>query len=103
AERAAFDEALKAWEAEAAPLRKAVNDIDAPHRQRLTEAKKARLEAAYREALAVDPKKRTPEQQRLAADAAPLTKVTWDEIVAALTPAERERRAALRARLHDLE
>jgi hypothetical protein len=102
-ERNAHDAAMKAWEAEAAPLRQAVNDIDAPHRQRLGEAKKARLEPAYRDALAVDPKKRTPEQKRLAELAAPLLKVTWDEILADLTPPERSRRAELRQRLHALE
>src|SRR5262249_9037590 len=58
AERSAFDDGMRAWEAEAAPLRQAVNDLDAPYRQRLTEEKKARLEPAYRDALAIDPKKR---------------------------------------------
>jgi hypothetical protein len=32
-----------------------------------------------------------------------LIKVTWDEIVAALPPAKRERRARLRAQIHELE
>jgi hypothetical protein len=102
-ERAAYDEAMRAWQGETAPLVQAVNDLDAPHRQRLTEAKKARLEPAYREALAVDPKKRTPEQKRLADLAGPLVKVTWDEILADLTPPEQTRRTELRNRLHALD
>src|SRR5262249_37180558 len=102
-ERATQEKAMQAWEAEAAPLRRAVNDIDAPYRQRLTEAKTARGEPAPRGALATDPKNRTPKQQRRAGRAAPLVRVPWDEILDALPPPDRPRRAALRARLHALE
>ncbi len=94
---------MKELNARIEPLRKQVADLDAPYRDRLTEAKKAGLEPAYREALAVDPKKRTPDQTKLAAQAQVLIKVTWDEILAALTPEDRVRRAKLRAQLHVLE
>lgn len=90
-------------EAQIKPLRAAVEAIDAPHRKLIQEAKKAKLEAVYRDALAVEPKKRSKEQQQLAKDAEPLIKVTWDEIVAALSPEERAKREALRAKQHELQ
>jgi hypothetical protein len=102
-ERATHDPRTAELNARLAPLRRQVEALDAPHRTRLTEAKKAQLEPAYREALAVEPGKRTPAQKKLAADAEILIKVTWDEILDAMPAAERERRAALRARIHALE
>src|SRR5207248_5433398 len=39
AERAAHDEAVRAWESEAVPLRRAVSELDAPYQQRLMEVK----------------------------------------------------------------
>jgi hypothetical protein len=102
-ERQAHDARLKEIKARIAPLEKEVAQIDAPHQRRLQEQKKARLEPSYREALAVEPSKRTPEQKKLAAHAETLIKVTWDEIVAALAPEEQRRRADLRERIHTLE
>jgi hypothetical protein len=85
------------------PLRKQLQQLELPYKQRLTRGKRDRLEPAYRTALDTDPGKRTPEQRKLAAHAEILTKVTWDEIVAELTPADRELRTRLRERIHDLE
>jgi hypothetical protein len=102
-ETAAYNARLKELNARLEPLKRKVADIDAPHRARLTEEKQAKLEPAYREALAVDPKKRTPEQTKLAALAQPLLKVTWDEILAALSPIDREKRSRLREEIHALE
>jgi hypothetical protein len=102
-ERADHDRRAREINAHLAPLRKQAAAIEAPHQARLVAAKKAQLEPKYREALATPAKERTPEQAKLAADAEPLIKVAWDELVADLTPAERERRAALRAQIHELE
>ena len=97
-ERADFAHRAEETTAKTAPLLKQAADIEAPVRERLREAKKARLEAPYREALAVAADQRTPEQKKLAEQADVLLKITWDEIVDALPPAEREKRAALRNR-----
>jgi hypothetical protein len=94
---------VKALSAQLAPLRSQVTDLEAPYRARLTEAKRKGLEKVYRDALDIEPKKRTPEQKKLAADAQTLIKVTWDEIVSALTSADREKRTALRQKIHALE
>ncbi|HZT78912.1 MAG TPA: DUF1549 domain-containing protein, partial [Gemmataceae bacterium] len=55
-ERAERERQVKLLQAQVAPLKKQVEAIDAPCRKRLTERKKARLEPAYREALAAEPK-----------------------------------------------
>ncbi len=102
-EKAAFDRRTTQLNALMKPLRQQVDALDAPYRARLAEVKKAKLDASYREALAVDPKKRTPVQKKLADDAQTLLRVTWDEVLDALSPADRAKRAALRARIHAVE
>ena len=89
--------------AKVAPLKAKVAEIDAPYQKRIQQAKRANLEQSLRDALDTEAKKRTPQQQKLAKDAEALLKVTWDEIVAALTPEDRSRRAALREQQHALE
>ena len=102
-EKDALGKQLLETSAKLAPLKKQIADLDAPVRARLTAAKKAKLDPATREALDTDPKKRTEVQKKLAADAAPLVKVAWDDVLAAHTPADRARRAALKDELHRLE
>ena len=51
----------------------------------------------------MDADKRTPEQKKLAEQAETLIKVTWDEIVDALPPADRAKRAELRRQANALE
>ncbi|MBM3457279.1 MAG: DUF1553 domain-containing protein [Armatimonadetes bacterium] len=85
------------------PIRQQIATLEAPYRARLQEAKRDRLEPRYAGALQTAAAKRTPEQQRLAQDAQTMLKVDWDELVAALTPPDRERRAALRRQMHALD
>jgi hypothetical protein len=103
AERADFDRRRREIENQTQPLKKQVADLDRPYRDRLTAAKRAALEPAFCEALDTPANKRTPQQKVLASQAGILIKVSWDEILAALTPVDRERRGALRARIHELE
>jgi hypothetical protein len=103
AERQEFDRRTKELNDKLAPLREQVQKLEAPYQRKLTQAKKDRLEAPYREALDADPKTRTPEQKKLAEHAQVLIKVSWDELVDALTPTDRERRAGLREQIHALE
>jgi Protein of unknown function (DUF1549)/Protein of unknown function (DUF1553) len=102
-ERADYAHRCEELNAKIAPLRKEAGEIEAPVRDRLRQGKTAKLEASYREALAVDSEKRTPEQKKLAEQADVLIKVTWDEIVDALPPADRAKRAALRQQANALE
>jgi Protein of unknown function (DUF1553)/Protein of unknown function (DUF1549) len=102
-EKSAFKDRVAGLTARTGPLKAQLEAIDGPHRAKLREAKKAKLEPAYREALDADPKKRTKEQKQLATDAETLIKVTWDEVLADLTPEERTKREALREQQHALE
>ncbi|HUR55416.1 MAG TPA: DUF1549 and DUF1553 domain-containing protein [Gemmataceae bacterium] len=89
--------------AKTAPIKKQIADIDAPYRATIGKAKRARLEPKYRDALDTPADKRTAEQKKLASDAQPLIKVSWEDVLGALSPPDREKRAALRERLHELE
>jgi Protein of unknown function (DUF1553)/Protein of unknown function (DUF1549) len=102
-EGAAYTAAFARFTARQVPLRSAINAIDAPYRSRLSAAKRAKLELPYRQALDTPHDKRTEEQKRLASQAQTLLKVSWDELLVALTPADRDRRAQLRQQLHDLD
>ncbi len=103
AEREEYGRLHRDLDARLAPLRRQLNELEAPYQQRLMQAKKDALEPAYRAALDIEPKKRTPEQRQLAANAEILIKVTWDELVRALSTADRERRTRLRRQLHELQ
>jgi hypothetical protein len=103
AEKAAREKAAAAIQAKIAPLAAKVTALEAPHRAKLTEMKKAALEPRYREALTVPADKRTPKQKELAEHANILIKVTWDEVVAALSPEEKTKRRAWRDEIHALE
>jgi hypothetical protein len=102
AEAAASTRAWAEYQGKLAPLRAAVALIELPYRERIGKEKLAKLERKYRDALAVPKEKRSAEQQRLAALATPLLRVTWDEVLAVLSAEDREKRADLRRRMTDL-
>lgn len=102
AERTAHTKELSLWQAKLMPIRSQIAALDAPYRKRIREAKLAKLEPLFKKALDTDSTKRTPEQQKLAAQAQTLLKVSWDEVIDALSDADRVKRTALRERLHDL-
>jgi hypothetical protein len=102
AQRALHAKEVALWQAKLLPLRSQVARLEAPYRKRLEAEKYARLESRFKEALGVPAGKRTPAQRKLAEQAQTLLKVTWDEVVAVLTPADREKRAGLRRQIHDL-
>ena len=89
--------------AKAAPLRAKVAALDAPVRAKVAAAKRAALEPKYAAALAVPAEKRTPEEKKLAAETGTLLKVSWDEVLAAMPPDDRAKRAALREEIHALD
>jgi hypothetical protein len=102
-EHTTHDAAVAVLNAQTAPLAQKVAALDAPHQARLTKAKTSKLSPEFRQALEVPPAKRTAEQRKLAGQAEILIKVTWDEILDDLTPAERAQRAAWRGQIHALE
>ena len=84
-------------------LRAQVKAIDGPYVTKLRARNTEKLPPGLREVLKIDAKKRTKEETQLAADAETLIKVSWDQLVAALSPADREARQVLRDRMHALE
>jgi hypothetical protein len=96
AERKAFKEQTAAVLAKVAPLKKQIGEIEAPARAKAEAEKKAKLPADTRAAFDVPADKRTPEQKKLVDAAKPVIKVTWDEVLAALSPEEQQKRAKLR-------
>ncbi|MBI3681903.1 MAG: DUF1549 domain-containing protein [Acidobacteria bacterium] len=102
-EKKAYEEAVKAYKARLKPVEDAIRAMEKPYREKLRAAKYAKLEAPFQSALEIPKDKRDKEQERLAKEAEAQLKVSWDEVVAVLTPSDRERRAALRNQIHQLE
>jgi len=98
-----LDAATRAIQAQIKPIQDEISVIERPYRERIRAEKIRKLDAATQAALAIEPKQRTPAQQRLVFGLEASLKVTWDEVLAVLTPADRERRATLRQWMHALE
>jgi hypothetical protein len=103
AERAEYEAAKKAHQARLDPIKKEIDAIEKPFRDRLRAEKKAKLEPRLREAYDTPEDKRTPEQKILAKDAKDQISPSWDEVLAQIPPAERERRTGLRRQMHQIE
>jgi hypothetical protein len=98
-QKRAYEESKRAYDARLKPLQNQIDAIELPYRKTLKAQKTARLEPKLRTALEIPKEKRTEEEKLLAKDADDQIKVTWDEVVAILSPADRDRRAALRKQL----
>jgi hypothetical protein len=102
-EKTAWEAAQKAYKERLAPVEDALKALAKPYDEQLREERKSKLDPALLAALNTPKDKRTPEQNRLAADAAVQIKATWDEIVAAMPAEVKAERARLRQRLHEVE
>ncbi len=99
----AHDAAVKAHKEKLKPILDQIAAIEKPYKEKLTAQKRAKLEPQYAGALAKEEKLRSEEEKRLAKDAQRMVDVNWDELVPALSPEDRGRRAALRRQMHNLE
>jgi Protein of unknown function (DUF1549)/Protein of unknown function (DUF1553) len=102
-DKARYEQAKKDYEARFDPVKKQIADIEKSYRDNIRNEKTAKLEAKYLEALDTPEARRTEEQKRLAKDAKTQTDASWDEVVARLTPVDKERRAELRRKMHRIE
>ena len=100
--KARDDESFK-YKQQLNPLKASVDAIDKPVREKLTKAKIESLDKETKIALATDVKQRSPQQHKLVSMANPLVKVTWDEVLEALTPKAKEERDKIKTRIHDIE
>ena len=101
-EKLAIDANSKAFLAVIGPLDEQIKEIEKPFRELLREAKKKLLTPAHSAVLDVPKDMRTPEQELLFKEATKQIGLSWDEVVNALPPAIKARRAAIRAERHRL-
>jgi hypothetical protein len=102
-EKAAYYWAKKDYEARHEPAKKAIDDIEKRARGVLRETKLAKLDPKLRAALEIPKDKRDPEQKILAMNAEEQLEPLWSDVVDALTPEERGKRAELRKKLLEIQ
>ena len=103
AEKAAWEAADKAYKERLKPVTEALEQLAKPYEDRIETEALAKLDTKLQEAWKTPKDKRTPEQKVLAENAKSQIEPTWDIVVAAMTPEDREKRAKLRIRLHEIE
>ena len=103
AEHTAWEAADKAYKERIKPTKDALEQLAKPYEDRIVAEGLAKLDPKLQEAFKIPKEKRTPEQEILADNAKSQVEPTWDIVVAAMTPEDREKRAKLRVRLHEIE
>jgi len=98
-----YEAAVKAHKEKLKPITDRIDALEKPYRERLTEEKRAKLDPQHRDALAKNEKARTEKEKHLAKEAEEKLEIKWDELVPALSPEDREKRASLRRQLHEIE
>src|SRR5215813_2200884 len=99
----AYSAAVKAHKEKLKPILDQIAAIEKPYKEKLTAAKRAKLEPPFADALAKEEKLRSAEEKRLAKEAQSMLEIKWNELVATLSPEDREKRAALRRQMHDID
>jgi hypothetical protein len=102
-EKIEYERSKKAYDARLEPVKKAIDEIEKPYREKLRAERKAQLDSKLREALDIPKEQRNEVQKILAKDAMSQISPSWDEVLAILSPSDREKRTALRQQLHRIE
>jgi len=102
-EKAAWEAADKAYKARLKPVEDALKELAKPYEDRVIAERLATLDPKLQAAWKIPKDKRTDEQKVLAENANSQVEPTWDIVVAAMTPEDREKRAKLRVQLHEVE
>jgi hypothetical protein len=102
-ERARYAAALKEYNALVRPTLAAIAKLEEPYRERLYEARLARLSDEARAAHRTAPEKRTAAQRALVAKTARLLKVSPAQVIKALSGPDRARHRKLRAELKQFD
>ncbi len=103
AEKAAWKSADEAYKERLKPVTEALKELAKPYQDRIEATALAKLDPKLQQAWKVPKDKRTSEEKVLAENAKSQIEPTWDIVVAAMTPEDREKRAKLRIRLHEIE
>ncbi|HKQ74083.1 MAG TPA: PSD1 and planctomycete cytochrome C domain-containing protein [Blastocatellia bacterium] len=99
----AYEAAVTAHKEKLKPILDQIAAIEKPYKEKLKTAKRAKLEPQFAKALTKEDKLRSDEEKRLAKEAQGMLEVKWDELIASLSPEDREKRAALRRQMHGIE
>jgi hypothetical protein len=99
-ERAAHRAAMAAYDQRTRAQRREIEEIEAPYREKLFEAKLAKLSEDAQLAHRTPKKRRTMEQEGTVQETAPHVRVTDAEVTKALSSGDQERRAAILAQLN---
>ncbi len=102
-QKTAWEAADKAYKERLKPVTDALEQLAKPYEDRIIAERLAKLDVSLQEAWKIPKDKRTKEQKILAENANAQVEPTWDVVVAAMTPEDREKRAKLRVRLHEIE
>ena len=102
-EKSAWKAADEDYKARLKPITDALEELSKPYKNRIEADRLAQVEPQLRDAYKIPKEKRTAEQEKLAGNAADQIEPTWDVIVAAMTPEDRDKRAQLRLKLHEIE
>jgi len=102
-EKAGWKAANDAYQARLKPIADALEKLSKPYEERIEAERLAQIEPQLRDAYNIPKDKRTPEQEKLASNAKDQIEPTWDIIVAAMTPEDKQKRADLRVKLHEIE
>jgi hypothetical protein len=98
-----YGAALKAHNERLKPILDQIAAIEKPYREKLTAAKRAKLEPQFANALGKAEGLRSDEENRLAKAAQNMLEIKWNELVASISQEDREKRAALRRQMHNVE
>jgi len=102
-EKSVWEAADKAYKARLKPVTDALEQLAKPYSDRIIATGLAKLDPKLQEAWKIPKEKRTAEQQVLAENANSQIEPTWDVVVAAMPPEDREKRSKLRVQLHEIE
>jgi hypothetical protein len=105
AERDAFAAVEKDIQARIAPLRKELDQLEAPYREAIKARKRGMLSPDELAVLDIPAAKRTPAQKRLAQGLETSLRVPWEEVAAAVEadPAVHHRREGLKRAIYEIE
>ena len=103
AEHTAWESADKAYKERLKPVTDALEQLAKPYEEKIVAERLSKLDQKLQDAFKIPKEKRTPEQEVLADNAKSQVEPTWDIVVAAMTPEDREKRAKLRVQLHEIE
>jgi hypothetical protein len=99
----AYEKKVAEINAQVAPLRQAIRQLEEPYRQRLAQEKYKKYPANVQRAIAIPEAGRTPGEALLAAQVIQTTSVSSTEIELAMTPEERGRKLALNEQIRTFE